>query len=120
VLHGLPMRLAPLLGVLQNDTAPIFVDRRPFSDLVQGAKAAEARKVIVQAAISHAGRLRGAVDINHLLVAMVRGFEFDHTGDAETERYITRIRVAVQCTISAPEWSVAPNSTRLRPRLFAR
>jgi hypothetical protein len=37
----------------------------PFLDLLQGSKAAEAGKVIVQAAISYAGRLTGAVDITH-------------------------------------------------------
>jgi len=63
------MQLAPLLGVLQDDTAPMIVDNRPFFDLVQRAKAAEAGQFIVQAAISYTRRLRGAVDITHLRVA---------------------------------------------------
>jgi hypothetical protein len=47
-------RLSALLGVLQDDAAPINVDKPPLLDLLQGSKAAEARKIIVQAAISHA------------------------------------------------------------------
>jgi hypothetical protein len=66
------MDLAPMLGVLQDDAAPTIVDNRPFFDLVQGAKAAEAGKVIVQAAISYTWRLRGAVDITHLRVARLQ------------------------------------------------
>jgi hypothetical protein len=50
---------------LQNDTAPVIVDDPPFFDLIQGSKAAEAGKVIVQAAISYARGLNGAVDITH-------------------------------------------------------
>jgi hypothetical protein len=40
-------RLSPLLGILQNDTAPMIIDNPPFLDLLQGSKAAEAGKVIV-------------------------------------------------------------------------
>jgi hypothetical protein len=36
-----------LLGVFQNDTAPMIIDQPPFLDLLQGSKAAEAGKVIV-------------------------------------------------------------------------
>jgi hypothetical protein len=39
--------LSPLLGVFQNDTAPMIIDNPPFFDLLQGSKAAEAGKVIV-------------------------------------------------------------------------
>jgi hypothetical protein len=41
------MRLSPLFGVLQNDTAPMIIDNPPFLDLVQRSKAAEAGKAIV-------------------------------------------------------------------------
>jgi hypothetical protein len=41
------IRLSSLLGVLQNDTAPMVIDNPPFFDLLQGSKAAEAGKVIV-------------------------------------------------------------------------
>jgi hypothetical protein len=60
-----PTRLSPLLGVLQNDAAPMIIDNPPFFDLLQRSKAAEARQVIVQAAISYARGLIGAVDVTH-------------------------------------------------------
>jgi hypothetical protein len=41
------MCLTPLLGVLQNDTAPMIIDDPPFFDLLERSKAAEADKVIV-------------------------------------------------------------------------
>jgi hypothetical protein len=50
---------------LQNDTAAMIIDNPPFLDLVQRSKAAEAGKVIVQAAIAYARGLSGAVDITH-------------------------------------------------------
>jgi hypothetical protein len=56
---------APLLGVLQNDTAPMIIDSPPFFDLRQGSKAAEADELIIQAAISYARGLSGVVDITH-------------------------------------------------------
>jgi len=59
------IRLSPLLGVLQNDTAPTIVDNPPFLNLLQGSKAAEAGEFIVQAAISYARGFSGAVDIIH-------------------------------------------------------
>jgi hypothetical protein len=43
----------------------MIIDNPPFFDLLQGSKAAEAGKVIVQAAISYARGLSGAVDITH-------------------------------------------------------
>jgi hypothetical protein len=43
----------------------MIVGNPPFFDLVQGSKAAEAGKVIVQAAIAHARGLNGAADITH-------------------------------------------------------
>jgi hypothetical protein len=55
----------PLLGVLQNDEAPLIIGNSPFFYLLQGSKAAEAGKVIVQAAISYARGLRRAVDFTH-------------------------------------------------------
>jgi hypothetical protein len=48
------MRRSALFGVLQNDTAPMVINERPFFDFIQGSKTTEAGKVIVQAAISHA------------------------------------------------------------------
>lgn len=39
--------LSPLLGVLQNDAAPMIIDNPPFFDFLQRSKAAEAGKVIV-------------------------------------------------------------------------
>jgi hypothetical protein len=59
------IRLSPLLGVLQNDAAPMIIGNPPLFDLLQGSKAAEAGKVIVQAAIAYARGLSGAVDITH-------------------------------------------------------
>jgi hypothetical protein len=60
-LEGLP----PLIGVLQNHTAPVIVDDAPFLDLLQGSKAADADEVVVQAAVSYAWGSSGAVDITH-------------------------------------------------------
>ena len=59
------IRLSPLPGVLQNDTAPMVIDDPPFFDFLQGSKASKAGKVIVQAAIADARRLNGAVDVTH-------------------------------------------------------
>jgi hypothetical protein len=59
------IRLSSLLGVLQNDTAPMIIDNPPFLNLLQGSIAAEAGKFIVQAAISYARGFSGAVDITH-------------------------------------------------------
>jgi hypothetical protein len=59
------MHRSSLLGVLQNNTAPMIVDNPPLFDLLQGSKAAKAGKVIVQAAISYAWGLSGAVGITH-------------------------------------------------------
>jgi hypothetical protein len=39
-------QVAPALGVVQDDAAPMFVDNRPFFDLFQRAKATKADKVI--------------------------------------------------------------------------
>jgi hypothetical protein len=43
----------------------MIVDDAPFLDLLQGSKAADAGKVVVQAAIPYAGRLSGGVGITH-------------------------------------------------------
>jgi hypothetical protein len=53
------------LRVLQNEAAPALIDNRPFLDFFQGAKATEAGKIIVQAAIADAGGLNSAVGITH-------------------------------------------------------
>ena len=47
-------RRSSLLGVLQNDAAPMIVDDPPFFDLIQGSKTAQAGQVVVQATISDA------------------------------------------------------------------
>jgi hypothetical protein len=60
------VRFPPLPGVLQNETAPMIIDHRPFFDLLQSAKAAETDVIIVQAAISYARGWSGIVDITHL------------------------------------------------------
>jgi hypothetical protein len=62
---GFPVCLFALLGVLQNDAAPMSIDESPFLDLLQGSEAAEAGEVIVQAAISYARGLSGDVGITH-------------------------------------------------------
>jgi hypothetical protein len=59
------MHRSSLLGVLQNNTSPMIVHNPPLFDLLEGSKAAEAGKVIVQAAISYARGLSGAVGITH-------------------------------------------------------
>jgi hypothetical protein len=41
------MCLSPLLGVLQNDTAPMIIDNPPFFDLLERSKAAQAGIIIV-------------------------------------------------------------------------
>jgi hypothetical protein len=43
----------------------MIVDDPPFFDLIQGSKTAQAGQVVVQATISDARGLRGAVDIVH-------------------------------------------------------
>jgi hypothetical protein len=62
---SLLMRFSALLGVFQNDAASMTIDDSPFLDLVHGSKAAEAGKVVVQAAIADARGLSGAVGITH-------------------------------------------------------
>jgi hypothetical protein len=57
---ALPRRSA-LLGVLQNDLAPMFIDHSPFPDLLQGSKAAEAGQPVVEAAIADARGLSGGI-----------------------------------------------------------
>ena len=59
------VRRSPPIGVLQNDMAPESIDNPPFFDLFQGSKAAEAGKVVVQAAIAYARGPSGVVDITH-------------------------------------------------------
>jgi hypothetical protein len=46
--------------------APTIIDDPPFFDLLERSKAAEAGKVVVQAAISYARGLGGGVDFTHL------------------------------------------------------
>jgi len=40
-------RRSSLLGVLQNDAAPMIVDDPPFFDLLKGSKTAQAGQVVV-------------------------------------------------------------------------
>ena len=58
-------RRSSLLGILQNDAAPMIVGDPPFLDLLQGSKAAEAGEVVIQAAVSDAWGLSGDVGITH-------------------------------------------------------
>jgi hypothetical protein len=60
------MRFSPLPGVFQNAMAPTLVDHAPFFDLLDRPKAAEADKIIVQAAVSYTRGLSGGVDITHI------------------------------------------------------
>jgi hypothetical protein len=74
------MRVLPPLGVLQDDTASLVVDNAPLFDLLQRSKASETDKVVVEAAISHARRLSGAVGITHL-----RGVKIAGSADLTTQ-----------------------------------
>jgi hypothetical protein len=76
-------RLSALLCVLQNDAAPIHIDEAPLFDLLQRSKTAEAGEIIVQAAISYARRLRGAIHFT-LCKAELRGPEFEHTAEVKS------------------------------------
>jgi hypothetical protein len=40
-------RCSSVLGILQNDAAPMIVGEPPLLDLLQGSKAAEAGQVVV-------------------------------------------------------------------------
>ena len=81
LLQPLLTGLSALFGVPQNDTAPLMIDEAPFLDLLESTKAAEADQVIVQAAISHARGLDGAVDIAHEQRTPLRGLELNHSSD---------------------------------------
>jgi len=61
--------LPALFRVLQNDTAPMLIDNRPFFDLLQRSKTAEAGKVVVQTAIADARGLSGDFDFTHCRTA---------------------------------------------------
>jgi hypothetical protein len=74
----------PLLGVLQNDTAPMIIDNSPFLDFLERSKAAKAGEVVIQTAIPYARGLGGGVDGTHLCRPGLRGFEFDHMGEGES------------------------------------
>jgi hypothetical protein len=78
------MRLFPPLGILQNNTTSMIIDNPPLFDLLQRSEATETSEVIVEAAISDARRLSGAVGITHLHRAQLRGSEFDHTGGGKS------------------------------------
>ena len=60
---------------------PTIIDNAPLFDLLERSKAAEAGKVIVQAAISYARGLNGGVDITHL-----------HAHDCEAPNLITQAK----------------------------
>jgi hypothetical protein len=68
------MCLFPPLGILQNNAASMVIDNPPLFDLLQRAEAAETGIVIVEAAVSDARRLSGAVGITHLRRAPWREF----------------------------------------------
>ena len=99
------IRVSPLLGVLQNDMAPTIVNNSPLFDLFERSKAAEAGKVIVQAAISYARGLNGGVDITHL-----------HARNCEAPNLITQAKgnPGVHHNVSdMVEVSTAPGETAL-------
>jgi hypothetical protein len=82
--------------------APTIVGNPPFFDLLEGSKAAEAGKVIVQAAISYARGLNGGVDITHLhaqnceapnLITQAKGNPGVHHNDSDMVE--TRLRSAL-------------------------
>jgi hypothetical protein len=73
---------------LQNDAAPMLIDDRPFLDLLQRSKAAQAGKVIVQATIADAGRLNGAADITHA-DAWLKGWHLITGRSTESRHCIT-------------------------------
>jgi len=52
-------------GILHNAAAPKIIDNSPFFNLIERSKAAEANQVVVQAAISDARGLSGAVGVIH-------------------------------------------------------
>ena len=60
-----PFFLAPLPGVLQNDTFAGVIHQPPLLDFLDAAKAADADQIIVQAAVSFARRLYWAGDLIH-------------------------------------------------------
>ena len=66
--------LFPPPGILQNNAASMMIDDPPFFDLLQRAEAPETSIVIVEAAVSHARRLSGAVGITHFRRAPWREF----------------------------------------------
>jgi hypothetical protein len=59
------IRVPSLPGILQNDTPPGIIDQPPLFDFFDGAKAADADEIIVQAAISFAGGLNDVFDLTH-------------------------------------------------------
>jgi hypothetical protein len=59
-----------LLGILQNDAAPLIICNCPFFDLLQGSKTARAGKIVIQAAIANAWRPNGAINFTHCRVQL--------------------------------------------------
>ena len=82
--------VAALFGVLQNDTAPMIIDEPPFFDLLQRSKAAEAGKLVVQAAIADAGGLSGASDFTHSRYTLCHTSDWITRVTGESEQSITR------------------------------
>jgi hypothetical protein len=66
ITSDLMIGLLPTPSILQNDSAPMLIDKPPFLDLIEGSKASEANQIIVQAAIPYARGLNSVVDICHL------------------------------------------------------
>jgi len=82
--------LPALSGVLQNDAATAVIDNPPLFDLLQRSKAAEADKVVVEAAIAYTRRFGGTVHITPLTWnAIAEGVELDHIASRESEQCIT-------------------------------
>jgi hypothetical protein len=59
------MRCFAALGIQQNNAAPMLVDDSPLLDLLDGPKTPDADIEVVQAAVSYAGGLGGALDLAH-------------------------------------------------------
>ena len=103
----------------------MVIDNPPFFDLLQRAKAAETGQVVVEAAISDARRLSGAVNVTHLRrdhgevsdlsTHVERNPGFHHTGgDPERGdlRPVVSLLVTSRRTRAARRWPCADRNMR--------
>jgi hypothetical protein len=84
--------------------APTIIHNSPLFDLLERSKAAEAGKVVVQAAISYARGLSGGVDFTHLYAHDCEAANLTHRRGGIREyitmtviRVETRLRSALTC-----------------------